>query len=258
MKSTYRRIFISAALILLAALLAVGVSFQYLLQDYLTSHTIEDLQNDAKQLSSLATAYHGQGQLLSNSFMVNISSISEVSDTDVIICDAEGVVLLCSDAPLGCSHQGMTITDQAHFQQVLLHGSKETGKISGLYSDSRYIVAEPYYDAQGKAAGIVIVSTPTKYVQQILSRISNIFLSVSMLTVAVAVVFMIITMRIQGRPLRQIANTASAFGHGDLKARVNINQAASQDVQDLALAFNNMAASLEKSELQRQEFVHVP
>lgn len=255
MKSTYSRIFVSAALILLAALLAVGVSFQYLLRDYLTSHTVEDLRNDAKQLSALATAYHRQDQLLSDSFMVNIASISEVSDTDVIVCDAEGVVLLCSDAPLGCSHQGMTVTNQDYFQHVLLFGSEETGKISGLYNDSRYMVAQPFYDAQGNAAGIVIVSTPTKYVQRILARISNIFLSVSLLTVAVAVVFMIIIMRIQARPLRQIANTAQAFGRGDLKARVNLSHAASQDVQDLALAFNNMAASLEKSEFQRQEFV---
>ena len=255
MKSTYSRIFASAALILLAALLAVGVSFQYLVRDYLTAHTTKDLRDDADQLSALATAYQGQGQLFSDSFLVNITSISKVSDTDVVICDANGVVLLCSDSPLGCSHQGMTIQDQAYLQQVLTSGSEETGRISGLYPDSRYMVARPFYDAQGNAAGIVIVSTPTRYVQRILTRISNIFLSVSLLTVAVAVVFMVITMRIQGRPLRRIARTANAFGHGDLKARVTISQAASQDVQDLALAFNNMAASLEKSELQRQEFV---
>ena len=81
------------------------------------------------------------------------------------------------------------------------------------------------------------------------------FLTVSLFAVLVAVIFMIIILRIQAQPLRAIANTANAFGHGDLKARVAINESASQEVQDLALAFNNMADSLEKSENQRQDFV---
>jgi len=255
MKTTHSRIFASAALILLAALLAVGVSFQFLVESYLTKHTTQDLRDDARQLSALATAYQCQDQLLSDSFMVNLSAVAQVSDTDVVVCDADGTILLCSDAPLGCEHQGMIITNREYLRTCLRSGSEETGKISGLYKDSRYMVARPFQDAAGEPAGIVIVSTPTRNTQMVLTRISNIFLSVSLLTVLVAVLFMIIIVRIQARPLRQIAKTASAFGHGDLKARVNIGPAASEEVQELALAFNNMAASLEKSEAQRQEFV---
>ena len=89
MKTTHSRIFTSAALILLASLLAIGVSFQILVRDYLTDHIIEDLRDDAQQLSSLATAYQRYDALLSDSFMVNLSSISQVSDTDVVVCDVE-------------------------------------------------------------------------------------------------------------------------------------------------------------------------
>ena len=255
MKTTYSRIFASAALILLAALLAVGVSFQLLVQNYLTKHTLQDLRDDAHQLSTLATAYQSYDQLISSDFMINISTVSEVSDTDVVICDATGRVLLCSDAPLGCYHQGMVITDQDYLLQLLFSGGEETGKITGLYEDARYMVVRPYQNAVGAPAGLVIVSTPTQNIQSILNRISNIFLSVSLLTVLVAVVFMIIIVRIQARPLRQIAKAANAFGHGNLKARVDISPAAPQEIQDLALSFNNMAASLEKSEAQRQDFV---
>ena len=52
-----------------------------------------------------------------------------------------------------------------------------------------------------------------------------------------------------------MARTASAFGHGDLRARAKVSQDDPQEVQELAIAFNNMAASLEKSEYQRKEFV---
>lgn len=255
MKSTFSRIFISAALILLAALLVVGVSFQLLVKNYLTSQTMKELRTDAEHICSLATAYHAQNNLMSEGFMVNLTVVSEVAGIDAVVCDQNGMVLLCSDFPLGCSHQGMVIQDTRYLQQVLESGSTDTGKITGLYDDSRYMIARPFYDRFGDSAGFVLVSVPIGSTQAVLSRFSRIFISVSVLTVLVAVVFMVITMRSQAQPLRKIASAANAFGHGDLKARVAVSETASQEVQDLALAFNNMAASLEKSEQQRQEFV---
>ena len=59
----------------------------------------------------------------------------------------------------------------------------------------------------------------------------------------------------QSHPLREMAKTASAFGHGDLTARVQVSDAYTEEIEELALAFNNMASSLQKSEYQRQEFV---
>jgi signal transduction histidine kinase len=52
-----------------------------------------------------------------------------------------------------------------------------------------------------------------------------------------------------------MAKTAIAFGHGDLDARVPTDHSYAREVEDLALAFNNMADSLQRSEYQRQEFV---
>jgi len=55
--------------------------------------------------------------------------------------------------------------------------------------------------------------------------------------------------------LREMARAASAFGHGKLDARVRVDAHSPEEMQELALAFNNMASSLQKSEYQRQEFV---
>jgi len=255
MKTTHSRIFASATLILLAALLAVGVSFQFLVRDYLTTHTTKDLQNDARQLSALATAYESQGELLSDSFLVNLSAVSQVSDTDVVVCDAEGVILLCSEAPLGCEHQGMTITNQRYLQTCLRSGSQETGKINGLYKDARYMVTQPFHNAAGEPAGLIIVSAPTENTQSVLTQISNIFLSVSLMVVLITVLAVSFFARSQSRPLRELARAANAFGHGNLDARVKVSDAYSEEMEELALSFNNMASLLQKSEYQRQEFV---
>ena len=48
---------------------------------------------------------------------------------------------------------------------------------------------------------------------------------------------------------------ARSFGHGDLDARVHLKEDYPEEVEDLAVAFNNMAQELQKSEYQRKEFV---
>ena len=66
---------------------------------------------------------------------------------------------------------------------------------------------------------------------------------------------MILVARRNSRPLRQMSRAAIAFGHGDMSARVDVNPSSPEEIRELALAFNNMADSLQKSEYRRQEFV---
>ena len=80
-------------------------------------------------------------------------------------------------------------------------------------------------------------------------------LFVSVLVVLVAVVIMTVYARKSSNPLRDMAKTAAAFGHGNLKARAQVPEDAPEEIRDLALAFNNMAHSLEKIEYGRKEFV---
>ena len=107
----------------------------------------------------------------------------------------------------------------------------------------------------GTASGIVIVSTPTATTNQILTRISNIFLTAAVFVILISVLAVSVFTRRESRPLRDMAKAANAFGHGNLEARVKVEEGYSEEVEELALAFNNMASSLQKSEYQRQEFV---
>ena len=66
---------------------------------------------------------------------------------------------------------------------------------------------------------------------------------------------MALILRRQNSPLQEIRRTANDFAHGKLSSRLKVNKKHPVDVQELALAFNNMAESLEKAEKQRQEFV---
>ena len=255
MKSAFSRTFFPVALILMAALLLVGASFQLLVKDYLVSKTVSDLEEDADILTELATAYYTTDSMLSHDFLVNLSLAGEVSDTITVICDADGRLLICSDAPLGCPHQGMVISPEYLAQVTSGGGLSNTGIIEGLYTDTRHVVARPIEDTHGDCVGILILTAPQSRTVTVMQRISHIYLAVAVLAVLLGILLMTVFLRRNNTPLRDMARVASDFGHGKLDSRAKVDARSPQEIQELALAFNNMASSLQKSEYQRQMFV---
>ena len=257
MKTTFSRTFFPTAIILLTALLLVGLSFQLLVKDYLEDQAMESLKNDCTAISEIAAAYYAEGSLSGHGFLLNFSVATRVSGADAVLCDSAGKLLLCSDSPFGCEHQGWVISSTDFLSQVAEEGCiMRTGLIKGLYPDPRYVVTMPILSAlDNSPAGYVMVSMPTTQIMAVLDRISDTYLIISLLVVFIAVVIMSLYARRSSAPLQEMAKVASAFGHGDLTVRVKVSQEDPQEVQELAIAFNNMAVSLEKSEYQRKEFV---
>lgn len=256
MKTTFSRLLCTTVALLLVALILVGGSLRLLVRNYLTDSAVNSLESDAQVIASLAAVYGSDGSLYNIDFLVNLNVASQISDADAVICDAAGSVVLCSDSPTGCSHQGMYV-DQSYLKKVVEEGGAiNTGIIENLYEDSRYVVARPITDlTNGSNMGIVIVSSPTASTQTVLSRIFDIFFFVSLLVILVAVLLMTVFARQLSRPLLDMSRAAYNFGHGDLTARVRTDGNGTEEMEELALSFNNMASSLQKSEYQRQEFV---
>ena len=256
MKTTFSRTFSTTIMILFLALILVGTSFQALVEDYLTDSAVADLQQNSDAIANLASAYYSEGSILNRDFMVNLDVASRVSGADTIIFSADGRVLLCSEVLTGCSHHGLRLNENYLARVLENDGDVATGTVPQLYEEPRFVVASVIRDyVTHEALGIVVVSRPTYDTSVIMSKISNIFLMVSMLVMALSFVIMLITVKRQSDPLKQMAGIARSFGHGDLDARVKLTRDYPEEVEDLALAFNNMAQELQKSEYQRKEFV---
>ncbi len=255
MKTAFSQTFITVAFILLAALVLVGVSFQLLAKNFITDRAVEGLQNDARVVAQLVQAYNGEHAISSRDFHIALTAASSASGSDAVICDASGQLILCASEPLGCKHQGMMLSPEYLQRAFSEGGCTDTGRIEDLYEELRYLVSLPVRSTDGVNIGLVIVSAPIDSTLEVMSRITEIFVFVSVLVVVVAVIIMTFFARRQAAPLKDMAKAASAFGHGDLTARVHIDGYYSEEVEELALAFNNMASSLQKSEYQRQEFI---
>lgn len=257
MKTTFSRTFWAFAVIFFTALLIVGITFQFLARSFLEGRAIDALKNNCSAVSKITVAYCTGEGLSDKDFFINLSVAAQASQADIVICDKNGKLEICSDAPLGCKHQGLSITNRDFLEQVLTQEYViREGLVQGLYDEPRYIVSSAIRDPySSEIYGIIMVSTPTAATQQVLKRLNDIYLFISVLVLLVAVVTMTIYARKISNPLRDMAKVAVAFGHGDLKARVHVSEDSSEEIRELALAFNNMAKSLEKSEYQRKEFV---
>ena len=255
LRSAQSRNFFTAALVFLMALLILGIALRALVADYLQDSTFRQLENDATVLSELSAAYYAGGGLEQMQFLINLDVAARVSQTDALICSPTGRILICSDSLNGCVHQSLSFSQEYVNKVAASGGTRSISSVSHLYDDVRYIAAMPFYAQDGTFLGIVVVSTPISGIQQVLAKITNFFLFGSLSVLLVCVVLMAYLYRLHNNPLREMTKTASAFGHGDLDARVQISGSCPEEVEELALAFNNMASSLQKSEYQRQEFV---
>ena len=256
MKSTFSRQVSTTVLILLLALLLLGGAFRILVGQYLEHNTHNQLQTDALALAELVAAYDAANDLQHENLRTNLTLASLVSGADTVVMDSLGNVILCSEPGLQCPHLGLTI-NQNFVDQVFENGSSfDTGTIPELYAEIRYYVSVPIVSHRtGSNIGLVTVSMPIGDTQALMEGIADIQVTVSLLVILIAVVIMSVSTRNECRPLRAMAQAARDFGHGNLKARVRTGGHNSEEVDELAVAFNNMAESLEKSEYQRQEFV---
>ena len=255
MKSSFGRNFLSASLILLLTLILLGSVFQQLTDNYLTDFTFRRLDENADTISRLATSFvTGDGER--REFLINLDMASRLSGTDIVICNSEGRVVLCSDSPFSCQHLRLQVNQQYLDKVVQTGYDSATGLVRGLYDDARYLVSMPITNENtDQAVGIVIVSVPTATVSALLDRLANYYLCTALIVVLVFIIISAVFMGRQSRPLQEMARAANAFAHGDLDSRVRVEENASEEIQDLTVAFNNMASSLQKSEYRRQEFV---
>ena len=254
MKSSFSRSFSTIATILLLALTVLGASFQIQVDHFLEDTTVSQLTQDAEVLANLASAYGMEDNLTGRELMLNLDVVSQITNADVLICDNQGFIILCSGNLTSCDYDGWQI-NQEYLDKVYEGGGySATGTVRNLYNEERYVVSTPILSGEERM-GIVMVSTPTIGTKQVLTKISNIFVTAAVFVVLIAVMAVTAFTRRESKPLRELARTATAFGHGELDARVKIDEDCSEEMEELALAFNNMASSLQKSEYQRQEFV---
>ena len=245
-----------ALLIFLMILLVMSMILQYVTKRYLAEKTLDQLTHSSTVIASLASAYYADGGMTNMQFIINMNLATEVSGYDILLCDATGQVVLCSYSPTGCYHQKYHLSQEYMDKIIANEGDRDTCILTNLYEDVRHVAAVPVYSTTtGEVVGVVLSSTPMSPTAQVTTQVSNFYQMAIILLMLVGCAVTLYVSRKKDSPLREMAKTARSFGHGDLNVRVMLEGKQPEEIEELALAFNNMASSLQKSEYSRQEFV---
>ena len=257
MKSTFSRLFTTTAALILLCLTVLGVSFRGLMYNYLVDEKEESLRTNATAVAVLAAAYTTTGELQDNwDFRMSLSLVANVAEANIFVCDTQGNVAVCSCSNFVCEHIGQTVGQEVVESTLVNQEYSMMGTISGLVENKSFIMGVPIVSlVTDNTIGIVVVASSAQQTNDFLMRVSNYFLWAAVIVLMIALIVVSVLARNQSKPLKDMADTVQRFGHGELRARVNISEHNTLEINELAASFNAMANSLEKAETQRREFV---
>ena len=267
MNSFYKRQFVMMAGVIMISFALLGTAFITLSYQYTIREKRESMSRNADYIASFTANMRANSRLdiRNELYQAYIASLAQISDAVVVLSDTEGQVLLTTDgSTVNMGHSGL------YLPQTVL-GALESGggftgltDLSGLFPEERYvagtlitIAARDLITGQTSAQvlGTVCVAAEASSITELWSAFTSIYFFTAVVVLCLAFITSSVTSLQQTKPLKEIADMARKFGHGEFDARVTGYDKRRDEVGELAEAFNAMADSISKGEERRSEFV---
>ena len=255
MNTTFRRQLTLMLCILLAATILLGLAFWVVFDRYAARKQETSLQSTADTVAPLTQFYSSPASMyLDWDFRLNLSAASGASENDVLLCTTDGQVFLCAQDVQDCEHIGRTLGASA-VEKITKQGSASIDDAATLlYGEKRLAVASAAYSSDGTFMCIVVASMKRADLSAPTGGTLRLFILTALAVFLVALLAMPYLTRRETKPIKDMAAAARQLAHGNLSVRVPTGYQ-NEEMEELAVAFNNMAASVQNSETIRQEFV---
>lgn len=250
--NTFRRQLLLLACLFSAAALLIGVAFRAALGQQLLRRQQQSLQATAQSVAELIEAFSGQS-LDGWMMRTDLSLAAGASQTDILLCDAQGNVRVCSEDIQHCEHLSHTLG-----QEVVeaVFAGETTGlseALTEIYGAGRYAVCHPITQ-NSEPYAIVLVSVSSEVQSARMDDVMRLFALIALIALAVLFLALPSLTRRETKPIAAMAAAARRIARGDLEVRVPTGYK-NAEIEELAVAFNNMSDALRRSESVRQEFV---
>ena len=255
MNTTFRRQLTLMLCILLAATILLGLAFWFVFDRYAARKQETSLQSTADTVASLTQFYSSTlSMYLDWDFRLTLSAASGASKNDVLLCTTDGQVFLCAQDVQDCEHIGKKLSESA-VEEITKQGSAGIDDAATLlYGEKRLAVATAAYSSDGTLLCIVVASMKRADLSALTGGTLRLFILTALAVFLVALLAMPYLTRRETKPIKDMATAARQLAHGNLAVRVPTGYQ-NEEIEELAVAFNNMAASMQHSESIRQEFV---
>lgn len=243
---------------MLISFIVLSVALMVLSVRYSSGQKRELFSQNARTISNLTEGFNDAGPDGNRQLSNIIGIFSQMLDADVFVVQTNGSVLAGS---VQGDNRGDVVSNDAVIpssvmKTILKNGSlyERSSTLDGFFKRAYITVGETIKDSSsGEAVGAVLISSRAdsmlKYMRDII-RIFIFCLAIVLLCMFAAIYY--ITQRMV-YPLRQMASAARSFAEGNFDKRVPVGEP--DEVGQLAVAFNNMAASLLSLEEMRRSFV---
>ena len=252
-RSLFSRFFSLCAVIILSSIVLLGIMLVALSAQYFKEENLESLQKNASHASRLvAYNYSSNGGRYLNSRVItdSFTIISNASEADYFLVEANGQTALCIDGE-SCRHK-THIVEKSVMEYALADGYSGISKMGGIYSDAMYVVAVPVVTDYG-VIGAVFAASSASNMQSFLSDVFAIFALGAVLVTALSFIVIYFTTEAMVRPLKAMVKATDSFAKGDFTVRVPVE--GDEEIEQLAMAFNNMASSLATLEVTSRSFI---
>lgn len=176
--------------------------------------------------------------------------IASLSGTTVFITGEEGSIVFTAG---GETLPGSKVPDRV-MQVLQEQGSyADQSRLGGVFGSNHYTVGVPLFDQSGQYIGGAFASADAGGLLTYLQDIMGSFvLSAGMVMLAASFLALLLT-RIMVVPIYRINEAAQQFAEGKYTVRVPVE--GDNELTQLAMTFNEMAASFETTEASRRNFM---
>ncbi len=264
----YRRQLIATLSLISLCLLLLGAGFFTLYYRYHLNEMQKDISQNAKYISSYAKlVLNTEDDIVSEDFRQYLSSLSQVANCTILLCDKDGKVLHATGKGLdGTLKTGSTVPTWAVSDALSRKNFPGLTSLNGILPYNSYITGVPItldllvLTPQGamkteQPLGVIFVAMDASYVQDFLVNALQMFLLTAGVVLLISVVICSITAQHMVQPLHAMSAAVYRFARGDLDVRVTEYSTRKDEIGGLAKAFNAMADALAQSETRRSEFV---
>ncbi len=214
----------------------------------------EDVSASASAAASMTELLESEEGRSRQQLCVQLNYTARATGNDTVVCDEGGTVIACSCGLQSCEHLGCVfdreLLEAATLERAVFLPNRE---LSG-YGEKRMTGLRMVQTKTGELRYVVSSRSAAVITQRLGEAIRlNILAVIFVMALAIPLVWAIV--RRQMKPIKQMTAAARRMAHGQMDVRVDVDDTDTAELNELALAFNNMAQALAKSELKRQEFV---
>lgn len=250
----YFKNFLATAGMVIVSFVMLGVAFLFLGRSFVINEYRSQMDENADEVVHTALAMYQSDGLNNWELRFVISSMAASSGNHIFITNEDGTVILCSDKELICEHIGKTISPLILSMIDHTNDLDQITTLDGFYSSSRFVVGKPIENEEG-TIGYVFLSSNSSSIFGAYQALIWVMIAVLVAVILFSLLLSLFFSKKLSEPLEEMVSATQRFSHGDFSSRIEDQGHQPEEITVLVKSFNEMADSLEKTELRRQEFI---